>query len=155
MRNNKTSWKAAESFCQKEGGHLASVTNKEEQEYLLDRVGQNPVWIGATEKQRNGFWEWTDCNPFNFIGWAQERLYLHVCICLYLCICIFRMNLIPTTSQVGPLGNLVTGVKKTVSSSIGMGESTKDGTTRTAISHSTLFAQEQFAQVNNKGSYMI
>ena len=37
---------------------------------MLDQVGQNPVWIGATDRKREGFWEWTDCSPFNFTGWA-------------------------------------------------------------------------------------
>ena len=38
---------------------------------MLDRVGQNPVWIGATDRKREGFWEWTDCSSFNFTGWAS------------------------------------------------------------------------------------
>ena len=71
VRNNKTSWDAAENFCQNEGGHLASVTSKEDQAYMLDRVGRKPVWIGATDRKREGFWEWTDCIPFNFTGWAS------------------------------------------------------------------------------------
>ena len=86
MRNNKTSWDAAESFCQKEGGHLASVTSKEEQEYMLDRVGKTPVWIGATDQKKEGPWEGTDCNPFNFTGWAAGG---PVFVCLYLCIFVF------------------------------------------------------------------
>ena len=52
------------------GGHLASVTSKEDQSYMFERVSQNPVWIGATDKKREGFWEWTDCSPFNFTGWV-------------------------------------------------------------------------------------
>ena len=70
MRNNKTSWDAAENFCRSEGGHLASVKSKEVHEYMLERVGQSLMWIGATDKKREGSWEWTDCSPFNFIGWA-------------------------------------------------------------------------------------
>ena len=70
VRNNKTSWDAAENFCQNEGGHLASVTSKEVQDFILDRVGQSPVWIGATDRRREGSWEWSDCSPFNFTGWA-------------------------------------------------------------------------------------
>ena len=70
VRNNKTSWDTAENFCQNEGGHLASITSKEDQEYMLDQVGRSPVWIGAIDEKREGSWEWTDCSPFNFTGWA-------------------------------------------------------------------------------------
>ena len=71
VRNNKTKWNAAEGFCQNEGGHLASVTTKKVQAYMLDQVNQNPVWIGATDRKREGSWEWTDYSPFNFTGWAS------------------------------------------------------------------------------------
>ena len=71
MRNNKTSWDGAENFCQNEGGHLASVTNKEDQAYMLDRVGPTPVWIGATDRKGKESWEWSDCNLVNFTGWAS------------------------------------------------------------------------------------
>ena len=71
MRNSKTSWDAAENFCQNEGGHLVSVTSREIQEYMLNRVGQTLVWIGATDRKREGSWEWTDCSPFNFTDWAS------------------------------------------------------------------------------------
>ena len=70
VRNNKTSWDAAEKFCQNQGGHLVSVTSKGVQDYMLDRVGRNPVWIGATDRKREGSWEWSDCSHFNFTGWA-------------------------------------------------------------------------------------
>ena len=48
---------------------------------MLDRVGQNPVWIGATDQKREGSWEWTDCNPFNFTGYVPGE---PVFVCLYL-----------------------------------------------------------------------
>ena len=48
-------------------------TNKgddEVEEHLLDIIGQHRVWIGF--HTTNGFWEGTDCSPFNSINDKKE-----------------------------------------------------------------------------------
>ena len=60
----------------------------------------------------------------------------------------------PSTSQVGSQENLLSRQQRTVSNSTRPTKITKDGMALTAVNHLTLFAQEQFAQVNNKGSNM-
>ena len=71
VTDKQRNWTEAEHICQKEGGHLASVTKEIIQAYIFDRVGQNKVWIGATDQEREGSWEWSDSSPWDFKGWAS------------------------------------------------------------------------------------
>ena len=72
VTNQTKSWRDAEGFCKKEKGHLASVTTKRINKYMLGRVGQSEVWIGATDQKTEGKWEWTDnCSPWDFEAWIH------------------------------------------------------------------------------------
>ena len=56
-KDNKT-WAEAESHCQEEGGHLASVTSEWEQEMVEEVAEGLPVWIGGTDQEQEGRWQW-------------------------------------------------------------------------------------------------
>ena len=72
MTNQTKSWKDAEGFCKNEGGHLASVTSKRISKYMLGRVGQLKVWIGATNQKIEGRWSWSDnCSSWDFEDWIH------------------------------------------------------------------------------------
>ena len=48
------------------------MTNKKIQKYMLGRVGQSKVWIGATDQKTEGKWEWSDnCSPWGFEAWIH------------------------------------------------------------------------------------
>lgn len=57
------SWTSAEKQCHDAGGHLASINNEEEQNYVLAFVARHhqnePVWIGLNDYDREGYLEWT------------------------------------------------------------------------------------------------
>ena len=73
VTNQTKSWRDAEGFCKNEGGHLASVTSKRINKYMLGRVGQSKVWIGANDQKTEGKWEWSDnCNPWDFEDWIHR-----------------------------------------------------------------------------------
>ena len=65
------SWFDAEKFCQKSGGHLASVTDVQSHNFI---EGKNAEaywrWIGGVREQGNKTWVWTDCSPWTFNKWA-------------------------------------------------------------------------------------
>ena len=42
-----SSWDDAQSSCEAEGGHLASIMSSAEQEEILGLAGNPPTWIGA------------------------------------------------------------------------------------------------------------
>ena len=72
----KKSWEAAEQFCRGEGGHLPSVTSKAINDYLKKSKGVDPIWIGGSDKEEEGVWNWVDCTSFRnatFTAWAHHQ----------------------------------------------------------------------------------
>ncbi|MBQ8920554.1 MAG: C-type lectin domain-containing protein [Oscillospiraceae bacterium] len=68
------SWTEAEEACKSRGGHLASVGDEEEQEFLLNltHLGRaENIWIGGY--YRDGYWEWTDDSSFYFENWDMHK----------------------------------------------------------------------------------
>ena len=58
------SWRKAEEFCVKEGAHLASVTSKSTNDYILEEIGKRGVeflWVGGSYRGLEGGWRWNDC----------------------------------------------------------------------------------------------
>ena len=70
---DKKNWNDAEDFCQKEGGHLASVTSNATRDFVVEgmnRTGLDSAWIGGNDIEEKGVWEWTDCTPWEVTFWA-------------------------------------------------------------------------------------
>ena len=65
----KKTWAEAEAYCQEEGGHLASVLSEDEQQEV-EALAEGPVWLGATDKEREGVWQWTDGSLWNYTKWV-------------------------------------------------------------------------------------
>ena len=60
-------WYEAESQCQSEGGHLASIVTKEEwQQVMTVAAGEYKVWLGGTEEQEEGRWRWADGSQWRY-----------------------------------------------------------------------------------------
>ena len=69
---DKKSWTAAEDFCLKDRGHLASATSNTTSVFFwegMKRKGIRNVWIGGNDIEEEGSWKWTDCNPFQTTFW--------------------------------------------------------------------------------------
>jgi len=56
-------WATAERTCLSYGGHLVSVNDQPEQDYLVSFLGKNynhhSAWIGLNDGAREGQFEWT------------------------------------------------------------------------------------------------
>ena len=72
VTNQKRNWTEAENFCKSKGRHLASVTSKEINKYILEEVKKRKlkVWIGATDQKEEGVWEWSCL--FRFNNWVTK-----------------------------------------------------------------------------------
>lgn len=72
-------WSEAELYCQEaESGHLLSIYNSEESEWVTERIKQirqvlgfKGLWIGATDIFSRGAFKWTDRGPVNYTKWTQ------------------------------------------------------------------------------------
>jgi Lectin C-type domain len=47
-------------------GHLVTISDAPEQEFVLKLVGTTQVWIGLTDIVNEGAMEWVDGTPFDF-----------------------------------------------------------------------------------------
>ena len=62
-------WFAAESDCQKEGAHLASVASDEANQAVKEMAAENDVWLGG--KDELGQWTWSDSSTWGFTKWTR------------------------------------------------------------------------------------
>ena len=73
LYTDRKNWAEAESHCQKEEGHLASVTSEWEQEQVEGMVGDKHVWIGGTDQVQEGRWQWVGGADWEFTKWVRGR----------------------------------------------------------------------------------
>ena len=69
LHTEKKYWPDAESHCQEEGGHLASVTSEEVNQALKSVAAGKNVWLGG--RQVLGKWTWSDKSPWGFTSWER------------------------------------------------------------------------------------
>lgn len=68
------SWHDAQSFCKRLGGHLATSTSQEKNNFLTALTDSHIVWIGGTnEGSQNGSWRWVTGEPFSFSNWGANQ----------------------------------------------------------------------------------
>jgi len=76
--NNKASWQHAESLCHTRGGHLATITNAEEQAFVLEFMqrhsANHAAWIGLNDRQSEGTFHWSSGEPVQYINWTPNHL---------------------------------------------------------------------------------
>ncbi|CAB3993328.1 Hypothetical predicted protein [Paramuricea clavata] len=73
--SNYKSWHEAETSCKRMGGHLASVTNNEEKDFLRQLIRPKFVysfWIGLHDVGGESLYKWTDGTGYGkFIYWRN------------------------------------------------------------------------------------
>jgi len=69
-------WKEAKAKAESLGGHLVTITSKEENEWLLRTYSNllatlnRNIWLGAIEETPESGWKWVTGEPFSPIGWG-------------------------------------------------------------------------------------
>jgi len=73
VRNAK--WETAKARCEEKGGHLATITSVEEQDFINDHVnpGSARAWIGG--EKTDGQWNWVTGEEFVFEGNLADDYY--------------------------------------------------------------------------------
>src|SRR5690348_7559123 len=71
-----STWTNAESQAVALGGHLASVNNAAENQFLVDNFtsGANfhrVLWIGLTDNGSEGTFHWTNGDPLSYTNWMS------------------------------------------------------------------------------------
>ncbi len=70
-----TNWCAAEAEARQFGGHLATIRNQQELEWLQSRFGIYPqLWIGGYRNaKRQGAWAWIAGDRAQFTNWDKDQ----------------------------------------------------------------------------------
>ena len=68
-------WADSEAAAVALGGHLATIRDQTENDWLYDRFGRlrsatNSLWIGFTDEVLEGVFQWTSGEPPTFVNWA-------------------------------------------------------------------------------------
>ncbi|MBR7148263.1 MAG: protein kinase [Firmicutes bacterium] len=69
----KATWESAKVYCESQGGHLATITSKEEEELILSLLDQTDVtiaWLGADNHNSSGGFRWITGEAFEFASWG-------------------------------------------------------------------------------------
>ena len=69
-------WDSGRQVCEQEGFQLASITSNIINNYVAEGMASrrmDNIWIGGTDKEKEGTWKWTDGSPFEFIWWRPGQ----------------------------------------------------------------------------------
>ena len=74
-------WHEAKAACEAMGGHLATSTSPEKNEFLADLVGNAvaqlggnaQVWLGATDEEQEGVWKWVTGEEWSYTNWRAGQ----------------------------------------------------------------------------------
>jgi len=71
---SEMSWIEANMTCVGLGVELASVHSDAENTFLFNFCGyDSDCWIGLTDEQAEGYWEWTDGSDFDYENWGSGQ----------------------------------------------------------------------------------
>ncbi len=65
-------WLSCEATAVSEGGHLVTINDANEQDWLVTTFGSTDYfWIGYTDKDAEGSWVWISGEPTTYTNWAS------------------------------------------------------------------------------------
>ena len=70
-----TNWEDAKQYCEQMGGYLATVTSREEDEflysYLQNKFHYENAYFGFTDKAEEGKWKWSNGEESSYTNWHE------------------------------------------------------------------------------------
>lgn len=70
-------WNESKKFCENLGGHLVTITSKDEQDFiekiLSDNGNKKFYWIGGYKDNNNHNWRWITDEKFYFSNWHANE----------------------------------------------------------------------------------
>uniref|UniRef100_A0A8C4QFH3 C-type lectin domain-containing protein n=1 Tax=Eptatretus burgeri TaxID=7764 RepID=A0A8C4QFH3_EPTBU len=94
QRADHKSWKHAQDSCKAEGGDLVSITNVDEQMFLLTQLEDFELkcWIGLNDINEEGNFVWSDGTPVNYTHWDYRRPFISQQYFSYESDCVVMLN---------------------------------------------------------------
>ncbi len=72
LSGDMSMWEDANLYCESLGGHLATITSKEENDFLFNFMlnkGYENAYFGLTDAYEEGNWEWINGEVFAYSNW--------------------------------------------------------------------------------------
>ena len=69
---HSSSWDEAQNYCSSIGGHLATLTSKEENDHVFQIVsaaGYQSAYFGLSDRDNEGSWTWVTGEPVIYLNW--------------------------------------------------------------------------------------
>ncbi|MHC5111405.1 MAG: lectin-like protein [Planctomycetota bacterium] len=63
-------WVAAEKYAVSLGGHLATINDEAENNFLFAELGASEPWIGLNDRDNEGTFVWSSGEPVEFTDWS-------------------------------------------------------------------------------------
>ena len=80
LSNNASSWTEADSICNTNGGHLVTISDSLENNFVYSFSSNYYVWIGLYQNTNSptysepfGGWEWVTGESLNFLNWNSNE----------------------------------------------------------------------------------
>ncbi len=68
-------WTDASDYCKRLGGHLATVTDSKEQEFVEKlATDRDRYWLGGTDVRINGQWNWVTGEAWSYTNWIEGHI---------------------------------------------------------------------------------
>ena len=77
--DTKMTWTDAKSYCEKLGGHLATITSASEDSFVYNNLVKyiikdfGHIWIGGDDIKKEGIWEWITGEKWNYQNWDENQ----------------------------------------------------------------------------------
>ncbi|MHA1946795.1 MAG: LamG-like jellyroll fold domain-containing protein [Candidatus Hodarchaeales archaeon] len=66
-------WNKAKADCEAQGGHLVTISSKEENAFVSNLAGSENIWIGLTDEIHEGSWQWANGESLIYTKWDSEE----------------------------------------------------------------------------------
>ena len=80
LYNESMTWESAKLFCEKKGGHLVTISDEKENEFVngmrcrnLSTDYQQSIWLGGSDAANEGTWSWITGEPFTYSNWEPNE----------------------------------------------------------------------------------
>lgn len=68
-------WHDAQQKAIEEGAHLVSINDENEQHWLQAIFKGHSFWIGLTDLEKEGTWQWDSGEPVTYTNWATQPIF--------------------------------------------------------------------------------